>query len=383
MRILLVTRSLPFHLLGGMEAVAWDLAKGLASLNHAVTVLTTRCASLPQLACVEGVRIHQVDAPSGQYSIPWWLRSRSVYRREYSESVDVVVSVSAGAFGLRRTFPGPIFIGQLHGTSLGQLLSSLRQKGLRHWLDSLRYLGWMIRDFRFRRFDCLVTVGDAVTRDLQLPPARWAVGRRPIVTIANGIDPDQFAFDCDARHAIRNRLGIDATTKVFVSASRLDPQKGIMEGLRAFASAVEKQPAMRYVVIGDGPDELRLKQAVKSLSIEHKVIFAGRVPRAELRRWLSAADFFVFTTNRVEGLALNVLEALAAGLPVILSEHVADERLPAIAVPMGDIERIASAMLEVEAAVSRASRLDPVFTLEHVVEQYLAVISRFTHHARH
>lgn len=64
LRILIVTRSLPDHGLGGMEAVAWDIAKGLAERGHTVRVLTTQAPSLEQGTARNGVLIHPLPTPA-------------------------------------------------------------------------------------------------------------------------------------------------------------------------------------------------------------------------------------------------------------------------------------------------------------------------------
>ncbi|EFB4031473.1 glycosyltransferase family 4 protein, partial [Escherichia coli] len=76
------------------------------------------------------------------------------------------------------------------------------------------------------------------------------------------------------------------------------------------------------VVVGDGPDLNRLKLLVKEKKLEDKVFFLGALKRSELAEVEAESDLFLFLTDRIEGLPLNVLEAASVGLPIILSKQV-------------------------------------------------------------
>ena len=375
-KILLVSRSLPFHHIGGMEAVAWDLARAFARKGCSVTVLTTACASLPENSEVEGVRIQTLPAPPGRYSTKWWWLSRRAFAASYANSVDVVFSVSAGALSMARRKGSslPAFVGQIHGTAWGEFKSKIRQRNLWAYVKSIRNLAWMIRDFRYRSFDGLVAVGDAVYDDLGRNPSRFICGDIPLHAILNGVDPERFAFDISARRSLRSELGYDEDDKVMLSASRLHEQKGVMEGVEAFALATAKDPKLRYLIVGDGPDENRIRSRVSELGLTDKIKLLGAVPRDQMTKALSAADVFLFPTRRVEGLAMNVLEALACGLPAIVSKHAIDPRFSAIPIAPEDARSLAEAILAVERASPRSSRLPKVLTLDYSADGYLALM---------
>lgn len=140
-----------------------------------------------------------------------------------------------------------------------------------------------------------------------------------IEIIGNGVDFQRFA-GADLGNA-RQRLGWDDCF-VFVSVCRLVPKKGLDHALRAFARLLPEFPGARYLVVGGGEDEGRLRSIVAEEGLDRNVEFAGLVPSELLPACYRAGDVFVMPNRRMEngdteGFGLVFLEANAAGLPVI------------------------------------------------------------------
>jgi 1,2-diacylglycerol 3-alpha-glucosyltransferase len=107
-----------------------------------------------------------------------------------------------------------------------------------------------------------------------------------------------------------------ADDKVIISAGRLAEEKNWTTLLRGFALAQKKQPNIRLVLLGDGPQADALRQLTGELEITDRVMFAGKVPFNEVPDYLKAADIFSFA-SLTETQGLVTLEAMAAGLPVV------------------------------------------------------------------
>lgn len=100
------------------------------------------------------------------------------------------------------------------------------------------------------------------------------------------------------------------------SIGELTANKGFDIGLRAFARALKEEPQLFYCIVGDGEDRAALEALADKLGISARVRFCGRIEEAS--RYLSAFDVF-FIPSRKEGLPYVLLEAHAAGLPVVAS----------------------------------------------------------------
>jgi len=372
MKILLVSRSLPFHQFGGMEFVAWDLAVALAGAGHSVAVMTTSSKALEASSFIDGVQIRSLPCPSGRYSFKWWIQSRRTYAEEFAPDTDAVLSVSAGALSLSRRAGRAVFVAQIHGVAWGEFISKVRQMRLKPMVFSIRNLLWMIRDLRYLNFDRLVAVGPAVAKELRSSPTKLLLGRVPSLTIENGVSTAQFRFDISARDELRAQLGLGPNVKVLLSASRLHPQKGVVPAIEAFSIALRRDPNMHFVVAGGGPDEQRIRQTSERLGLAGKLTMVGEISRKALCRYYSAADLFVFTTLRMEGLPTNVLEALACGLQPIVSRAVSLPELPTIAVDPHSPQNIAEAIICTPQTPphEKKSLLPEKFTIHSAVSAY-------------
>jgi glycosyltransferase involved in cell wall biosynthesis len=104
--------------------------------------------------------------------------------------------------------------------------------------------------------------------------------------------------------------------RIIISVGRLAEEKNWGTLLQAFALALQEQPDLRLVLVGDGPQAQALRQLAEELGITERVHFAGRVPFDQVPSFLKAADLFAFASvTETQGLA--TLEAMAAGLPVV------------------------------------------------------------------
>jgi glycosyltransferase involved in cell wall biosynthesis len=134
---------------------------------------------------------------------------------------------------------------------------------------------------------------------------------------------------------------------VSICVTRLFPRKRVDVFLRALALARAEEPGLRGVVVGFGPEESHLRQLAAELGVASAVQFLGA--REDIGSLLRQAAMFVFCSES-EGTPNVILEAMAAGLPVITTPagDVADVVTPAGAgyiVPFGNVDAVASAML--------------------------------------
>ena len=100
----------------------------------------------------------------------------------------------------------------------------------------------------------------------------------------------------------------------FISVGRLEPRKNQILAIRAMPEVLRQVPNAKLVLLGDGEDRAMLEGEADSLGVRDAVIFTGNQPKPE--DYLAEADVYLITSH-MEGLPLSVLEAMAAGLPVI------------------------------------------------------------------
>jgi glycosyltransferase involved in cell wall biosynthesis len=363
-RVMMVIPQFPPPVIGGMERQAEELAKALAVLGVGVLVLTGRTrAGQPHSRVAEGVRVLRTAFPG-----PKWIRfpvsgtaiARAMlrHRREY----DVVHVHTLSWFGalavmLARLLGKPVLVKPPTG-----LERAFRRPSFRFFL--------------FQRCDAIALLApDAVRACVQLgfPMSR-------IFRITNGVSMDRFGAPSETRGSQGDELGV-----VFVG--RLIPEKGLLDLLDVWPRVLDRcQRPVRLAICGDGPQAGELQRKVEELGLEDSIAFMGHV--SNIRDELVRADVFVLP-SLIEGNSNAILEAMAAGLP-ILSTAVGGT--PMLVGPEGEPwlveardrrhleEHLARLLSEPEtrAALGDAmrARAQDVMAIESVAERYRAAYLR-------
>lgn len=169
----------------------------------------------------------------------------------------------------------------------------------------------------------IYSCSNAVTRFLT---QKLGIKKERIVTIPNGIDVNSFSVKIDRGKKLRE-LGFNSKTKIVGTVCRLhEPKKGIKTLLKA-TKELQKEIDFQLLIAGTGKDEVSLRQTAQAAGIN--VSFLGE--RKDIKEILQVMDIFVLA-SLYEGFPVVVLEAMAAGLPVVasrvggLKEAVLDEK---------------------------------------------------------
>jgi glycosyltransferase involved in cell wall biosynthesis len=136
----------------------------------------------------------------------------------------------------------------------------------------------------------------------------------PSVVIPNGVDVDRFRRPIAP--LTKAALGIPEDAGVAINVGRLSPEKNLPFLLTAFGRAVEQSPDLHLVIVGDGPKRGSLEGIAHQAGLDGRIHWVGAVPYRDVPNWLALADFFVIAST-AESHPLAVLEAIAAGLPVL------------------------------------------------------------------
>jgi glycosyltransferase involved in cell wall biosynthesis len=137
-----------------------------------------------------------------------------------------------------------------------------------------------------------------------------------IRVIHNGVDVDRFRpID---RGAARTITGRPATGRgeLLLFVGNLLTTKGVRELFAAFRTLAGERPQLECVIIGEGPESEWLRTQASAAGLSDRLTLQGSVPHAELGPWFSSADLLCLPSYN-EGLPNVVLEAMAAGIPVV------------------------------------------------------------------
>lgn len=234
---------------------------------------------------------------------------------------------------------------------------------------------WFTR-YKYRAVAKIVCISQSIKTQL----VRWGVSVGQLTVVPDAVPEVHKVLEV---LALRTRLAVPSDRRIVGCIGALTAEKDHATLLRAARELRSKASPVHFVVIGDGPlkgDLLRLRH---ELGLDETVQFTGFIPEAQAL--LGAFDAFVLC-SRSEGLGSIILDAFAAGVPVIatsvggISELVADG-VTGLLVPAGDslmlaasIERLLSdhALRDRIIAAARAM-VQQEFTVQRMAERYVGI----------
>ncbi len=143
--------------------------------------------------------------------------------------------------------------------------------------------------------------------------AGWGINPEKIKVIYNGVD---FKPADLSKEEARTKLGIHGN--IILSVGRLVPWKGFRMLIKAMPKLIELNQFFRLVIVGDGPERKNLEAMAKNIGLDKKINIAGKKSSQELALYMAAADVFILNSS-YEGFSHQILEAMKAGVPVIVS----------------------------------------------------------------
>jgi len=213
-----------------------------------------------------------------------------------------------------------------------------------------------VTDFLYTQsVDAIVAISVGVRAALlaaEVPAAR-------IRLIPSGVETTRFTHNLQARAQVRRTYGFGNHETVVLSVGALAERKGHRTLLQAAQRLKAQGIKLRYLVCGEGDLRAALQDEARALGLETDVYFAGFC--SEISHYLSAADLFVHVPLW-EGLGVAVIEALAAGLPVVASQvggipELITDHTTGLLVPAQDPMALAAALSCLVQDPSWASRL--------------------------
>jgi glycosyltransferase involved in cell wall biosynthesis len=174
--------------------------------------------------------------------------------------------------------------------------------------------------------------------------------RSRLLTIYNGIDDsvsDTPQSPEDASDSVRRELGIPEGHSVVVNVAGFRPEKGHFRLVQAAELALQVNPNITFLLVGQGETEAAVRAEVRRLGLERNFVFAGF--RNDIPRLLRAADLFLLASD-YEGLPVSLLEAMGAGLASVSTRvggvpEVVTDGVEGLLVSPDDRSQLAEALL--------------------------------------
>lgn len=324
---------------GGTEILAARLARQLRDRFRFLFVCLDGLGTLGEELCSEGFPIHVV---ARRWGLDWRCSYR-LARLIRREKVDVIHAHQYTPFfyaiTARLLFRRPAVLFTEHG---------------RHYPDYPRRKRMLVNRLLLRQRDRVVAVGQAVRRALV---DNEGIRADRIAVIYNGVHLDPFLAGNGERASVRHEIGVGAEDLVILQVARLDYLKDHATAIRTLGHVVKQRADARLVLVGEGPELAKIQQLVQQAGLDKHIRLLGL--RKDVARLLPTADVFLLSSIS-EGIPLTLIEAMAAGLPVVSTRvggvgEVVEEGVTGLLAPAGDDAKLAEHILRL--AADQTSRL--------------------------
>lgn len=199
----------------------------------------------------------------------------------------------------------------------------------------------------WQRLDQRIAVSQAARHS-----AKGRLGRGDVTILPNGVEIERFAHAAPADDVPPGRK--------LLFVGRLDPRKGLRFAMRAFARLAVRYPDLSLIVVGDGPE----RDAIDELppDVRRRVHLKGKVTYEALPTYHRASDIFISPATGAESFGIVLVEAMAAGLPVVASNipgyrEVARDGRESILVKPSDADALAEGIAHLLDHPAEAARL--------------------------
>lgn len=335
MKILAISNLYPPHFVGGYEQGCRDVVEELRRRGHDVRVLTSRYGAVGKDKDAENYReLFESMPPKRWYHVPrmpfWEVQNQLILERHLNEfRPDLVyfwnmirISISAVTQVYQRGLPAAWYAsdeGICVAEKMDLWLRCISQKGkgrLGRAAGKMTKLIFSSPRWKSHWPPPVLPELHCTSRFIAERVQNTGIKSKGMHVIPWGIPDELFHHSKRCSDAEK-----DATRIKFMFAGRLVPQKGIHTAIKAFILFCKNHPSIdaSFIVAGAGPDDFvnKLKEEVRNAGLEHKVIFNGKLERAELLSLYGSVDVFVFASEWEEPFAIAPLEAMASGCAVI------------------------------------------------------------------
>lgn len=378
MRILIINYEFP-PLGGGGGLASYQIAKALVAREHEVDVLTTGWRGLPSCEVVDGIGIYRVRvvgrAELATATLPSMLsffpsslvKGCQLLLKKRYDLLNTHFAIPSGPTGvvLARLFNRPQVLTLIGGdiydptkklSPSNNLILHTVVRGVLNWSSHIIAISEEIRRRAREHYHC----------------------QKEIQVIHYGLSPPSFESKS------RTQLGVPEGAVVLISIGRLIKRKALGDLLLAMSRLEDE--GFRLLIIGEGPEQARLRELAKRLGLSSRVHFLGAIWGEAKYQYLAASDIFVLPSVH-EGFGLVFLEAMYCGLPVIASSSGGQTDFlrdgeTGFLVPVGDVDALAQRILRLVRDGALRKRISEFnrqyverFHIAEVAQQYEACFS--------
>jgi glycosyltransferase involved in cell wall biosynthesis len=343
---------------GGGETQVLGLTRALIAAGHSAELICDPAGRLWKRAVDSGIRCHPLRIRNA-LDVSAAIRLRGILKREHYDIVHFHTSRAHSMAPLTHGFAVALFVTRRMDYRPNRLFAP----------------------YLFNRaVDCVVAISSGVADSL----AAAGVDRSSVTVVPSGVDCERFRPpSADERARARARFEISHGEIAIAAVGALEARKGHRYLIEAIAALADSGVALKCLIAGDGSIRADLEREITALGCAPRVAMLGQIE--DPRELLWAADVFAMPSLK-EGLGVAALEAMACGVPAIVSavgglrEVVEHDRTGILVEPAradeiaAAIARLASsAELRTRMGVAARQRVEQNYSMGAMAERTLAL----------
>lgn len=318
LNVMMLSWEFPPRIIGGISPHMYFLSKSLAKNGVKVHIVTCDFPGAPTHEVIDGVEVHRIDSyknPSPDFATWVYLMNLNMQKEAAAivanlpDKIDVFHAhdwlVATAGIGLKHVFRKPLLV-TMHSTEIGRRdgLHTNTEKMIHETEAWLTYEAWRV----------------ICCSDYMVQHVKWAFGlpNDKLVMVPNGVNSHVYdGLEKQDLTAFRSKYALP-DEKIVLYVGRLVYEKGIHILINTVPKVLEKVNA-KFVIVGTGYMKEQLFNIVKSMGLEHKVLFTGFEEESNVLKLQKLADVSV-VPSMFEPFGIVALEAMAAKSPVVVSD---------------------------------------------------------------
>jgi glycogen synthase len=315
--VMMLSWEFPPRVIGGISPHIYFLSKSLVKQGVKVYVITCDFPDAPEHEVINGVEVYRVDSyknPAPDFATWVYLMNLNMQKetaaltRKLGNEIDVFHAhdwlVANAGIGLKHVFRKPLLV-TMHSTEIGRRdgLHNNTEKMIHETEAWLNYEAWKV----------------ICCSDYMISHVKWAFGlpNDKLVMVPNGVNTHVYEEIQNDLKSFRSEYAL-TDEKIVLYVGRLVYEKGIHILINAVPKILQRVNA-KFLIVGSGYMKEQLLNIVRSMGLEHKVLFEGFVDDKTLLKIQKCADVSV-VPSLFEPFGIVALEAMAAKSPVVASD---------------------------------------------------------------
>ena len=315
--VMMLSWEFPPRVIGGISPHVYFLSKSLAKQGVKVYVVTCDFPGAPAHEVIDGVEVYRIDSyknPAPDFATWVYLMNLNMQKetaalaRKLEGKIDVFHAhdwlVANAGIGLKHVFRKPLLV-TVHSTEMGRRdgLHTNTEKMIHETEAWLTYEAWKV----------------ICCSDYMIQHVKWVFGlpTDKLVMVPNGVNTDVYDDVKNNLKDFRKNFALPEE-KIILYVGRLVYEKGIHVLINAAPKILDKVDA-KFIIVGSGYMKEQLLNIVRSMGLEHKVLFEGFLDEQTLLKLQKCADVSV-VPSLFEPFGIVALEAMAAKSAIVVSD---------------------------------------------------------------